>query len=222
MRRACFAPVRSSGRAGANAGFTQDVRDHRGADGSDNRALAAPPQRSRRATVSTVTAGCDKRFRDLPRRFANAANFRGFPHMPGNDRLMRVCPRRRAEHGRREPVPMSDRTRATIVAEARRWIGTPYAHQASLGMSAATASASCAASGARRIGAEPERRARRMRPQWPLAARGEPLLAAAQRHLRRSRRVAPTPATSCCSAGASAWPPRISAFWRATPCSCMR
>ena len=33
----------------------------------------------------TVTAGCDKRFATCRARFANAENFRGFPHIPGND-----------------------------------------------------------------------------------------------------------------------------------------
>jgi uncharacterized phage protein (TIGR02218 family) len=32
-----------------------------------------------------VTAGCDKQFATCRDRFANAVNFRGFPHMPGND-----------------------------------------------------------------------------------------------------------------------------------------
>lgn len=33
----------------------------------------------------TITAGCDKRFETCRAKFANAINFRGFPHMPGND-----------------------------------------------------------------------------------------------------------------------------------------
>ena len=33
----------------------------------------------------SVTAGCDKRFATCNSRFDNAANFRGFPHIPGND-----------------------------------------------------------------------------------------------------------------------------------------
>jgi len=33
----------------------------------------------------TVTAGCDKQFSTCKAKFANAANFRGFPYMPGND-----------------------------------------------------------------------------------------------------------------------------------------
>jgi uncharacterized phage protein (TIGR02218 family) len=32
-----------------------------------------------------VTAGCDKRFSTCRGKFENALNFRGFPHMPGND-----------------------------------------------------------------------------------------------------------------------------------------
>ena len=33
----------------------------------------------------TVTAGCDKHLATCGAKFANAVNFRGFPHMPGND-----------------------------------------------------------------------------------------------------------------------------------------
>ncbi|PLW76799.1 DUF2163 domain-containing protein [Cohaesibacter celericrescens] len=32
-----------------------------------------------------LTAGCDKRFASCVDKFANGVNFRGFPHMPGND-----------------------------------------------------------------------------------------------------------------------------------------
>jgi len=35
----------------------------------------------------TVTAGCDKRLATCQAKFANVVNFRGFPHMPGNDFL---------------------------------------------------------------------------------------------------------------------------------------
>jgi len=35
----------------------------------------------------TVRAGCDKRFETCRAKFANSANFRGFPHMPGNDAI---------------------------------------------------------------------------------------------------------------------------------------
>lgn len=36
----------------------------------------------------TVTPGCDKTFATCRMRFANAASFRGFPHMPGNDAVL--------------------------------------------------------------------------------------------------------------------------------------
>jgi uncharacterized phage protein (TIGR02218 family) len=36
----------------------------------------------------TVTAGCDKHLTTCTAKFANAVNFRGFPHMPGNDFLV--------------------------------------------------------------------------------------------------------------------------------------
>lgn len=35
----------------------------------------------------TITAGCDKRFDTCRSKFANTLNFRGFPHMPGNDAI---------------------------------------------------------------------------------------------------------------------------------------
>ena len=37
----------------------------------------------------TLTAGCDRRFATCRTRFANAENFRGFPHIPGNDYVLR-------------------------------------------------------------------------------------------------------------------------------------
>ena len=44
-----------------------------------------PPQPLAVSDAFTVTAGCDKRFATCRDRFANGANFRGFPHIPGND-----------------------------------------------------------------------------------------------------------------------------------------
>lgn len=41
----------------------------------------------------TVTAGCDRRFETCRSRFGNAVNFRGFPHIPGSDYVLRY-PRR--------------------------------------------------------------------------------------------------------------------------------
>lgn len=36
----------------------------------------------------TVTAGCDKQFATCKTKFTNTPNFRGFPHMPGNDAVL--------------------------------------------------------------------------------------------------------------------------------------
>ena len=41
--------------------------------------------------IFVVTAGCDKRFATCRDRFANTVNFRGFPHIPGNDFLVRYA-----------------------------------------------------------------------------------------------------------------------------------
>ncbi len=38
-----------------------------------------------------LTQGCDRRFSTCTGRFSNAANFRGEPHLPGNDLLMRYA-----------------------------------------------------------------------------------------------------------------------------------
>lgn len=38
-----------------------------------------------------LTQGCDRRFTTCVNRFANAANFRGEPHLPGNDLLLRYA-----------------------------------------------------------------------------------------------------------------------------------
>ena len=36
-----------------------------------------------------VTAGCDRRFDTCKAKFGNAVNFRGFPHIPGSDYVLR-------------------------------------------------------------------------------------------------------------------------------------
>ena len=72
--------------------------------------------------------------------------------------------------------------RDMIVAEARRWIGTPYAHQASL------KGVGCDCLGLVRgvwravVGAEPES-APPYAPDWAEALGGEPLADAARRHM---------------------------------------
>ena len=39
----------------------------------------------------TVTPGCDKQFSTCHDKFANVVNFRGFPHIPGQDAVLRYA-----------------------------------------------------------------------------------------------------------------------------------
>ena len=73
--------------AGANAGAAAvEVKHHR-RDGSKHvlTLWQAPAATIGAGDAFTVTAGCDKRHATCRDRFANVVNFRGFPHMPGND-----------------------------------------------------------------------------------------------------------------------------------------
>lgn len=79
--------------SGANRGRVQDVRHH--ANGANNAAdieLWQPFGLAIAAgDVVTLTAGCDKHFGTCRQKFNNAANFRGFPHIPGSDALSAVA-----------------------------------------------------------------------------------------------------------------------------------
>ena len=46
-----------------------------------------------------VRAGCDKRLETCRDRFANVVNFRGFPHIPGQDTVIRYPNRGDANAG---------------------------------------------------------------------------------------------------------------------------
>jgi len=48
-----------------------------------------------------LTAGCDRRFATCAGRFGNAVNFRGFPHIPGNDFVLRYPRKGDALDGRK-------------------------------------------------------------------------------------------------------------------------
>ena len=67
---------------GANTGSTQIVRDQ----GTDTLALwSPPPDPVSPGDTFSVTEGCDKTLATCRDRFANVDNFRGFPHIPGDD-----------------------------------------------------------------------------------------------------------------------------------------
>jgi uncharacterized phage protein (TIGR02218 family) len=74
---------------GANAGMTVPVMSHTRVGVLDTLALWAPPPDAMTAGQQvTLTVGCDKRFETCRDVFANAAGFRGFPHIPGNDHVI--------------------------------------------------------------------------------------------------------------------------------------
>lgn len=72
--------------SGADAGLAARVAEHR-PDGATVRLILRDPGRTPPApgAAFTVAAGCDKRFSTCKAKFLNSENFRGFPHLPGND-----------------------------------------------------------------------------------------------------------------------------------------
>jgi uncharacterized phage protein (TIGR02218 family) len=74
--------------SGANAGLSMEIRDF-----SNGRfGLFLPMPHAVEADDSyTAIAGCDKRFDTCVSRFNNAVNFRGEPHVPGNDRIFETA-----------------------------------------------------------------------------------------------------------------------------------
>ncbi|MFN4355965.1 DUF2163 domain-containing protein [Parvibaculum sp.] len=72
--------------SGANDGAVMEVKAHSAGGRIELWRAAARPLMP--GDTFEVTAGCDKQFATCRDRFANAVNFRGFPHMPGNDFVM--------------------------------------------------------------------------------------------------------------------------------------
>lgn len=71
--------------SGGNAGLSVEVKTHRSAGVVTIDLWQAMPEPIAPGDRFTVTAGCDKRFQTCHDRFNNVVNFRGFPHIPGND-----------------------------------------------------------------------------------------------------------------------------------------
>ena len=68
------------------------IKFHRGGDGAHEIELWQPwPEALANGARLTLTAGCDKQFATCRAKFSNARNFRGFPHMPGDDFVMRYA-----------------------------------------------------------------------------------------------------------------------------------
>lgn len=71
---------------GANAGLSMEIKRHENSGGAVELELwQAMAKNVLAGDQFTITAGCDKLFETCKTKFANVNNFRGFPHMPGND-----------------------------------------------------------------------------------------------------------------------------------------
>jgi uncharacterized phage protein (TIGR02218 family) len=78
--------------SGANAGRKFRIKRHRNIGIATRVDLWQPPPQALSAgDTLVIRAGCDKQFATCHERFANAENYRGFPHMPGNDFVMQVA-----------------------------------------------------------------------------------------------------------------------------------
>lgn len=72
--------------SGANDKLAVEVKTHRvDAGGVLIQLWQAMPEPIAPGDTFIVTAGCDKAFTTCRAKFGNAINFRGFPHIPGND-----------------------------------------------------------------------------------------------------------------------------------------
>jgi uncharacterized phage protein (TIGR02218 family) len=84
-----FSGGRLSWTSGANDGRAMEVKRHALADGIVTMELwQSMSEAVETGDAFTVTAGCDKQFGTCKAKFANQANFRGFPYMPGNDAVL--------------------------------------------------------------------------------------------------------------------------------------
>jgi len=85
---------------GANTGRNAEVLGH-AISGADViiTLLEAPVRPIETGNTFNIFAGCDKRFETCQARFANAVNFRGFPHIPGQDTIIRYAAKGDANAG---------------------------------------------------------------------------------------------------------------------------
>ena len=87
--------------SGANAGRVAEVGVHDALGGVVTLTLLEPPVRPvAEGDAFVARAGCDKRIGTCGSKFGNVANFRGFPHIPGTDAVIRYATRDGAHEGR--------------------------------------------------------------------------------------------------------------------------
>ena len=72
--------------SGVNCGVATTIID---VEGNEVRIRDLPRVAVEPGCVVELREGCDKRFGTCVSRFGNASNFRGEPHLPGNDLLTR-------------------------------------------------------------------------------------------------------------------------------------
>lgn len=71
--------------SGALQGRTGAVIDHRASTEGIELVLTPQDAMAGPGDAFTIVAGCDRSFATCKAKFANPLNFRGFPHLPGND-----------------------------------------------------------------------------------------------------------------------------------------
>jgi uncharacterized phage protein (TIGR02218 family) len=87
-----FSGGKLSWTSGANQGRAMEVKRHAVSAGAVTIELwQAMSENVEPGDTFTVTTGCDKQFATCKAKFANQANFRGYPYMPGNDAVL-SCP----------------------------------------------------------------------------------------------------------------------------------
>ncbi|MBI3433526.1 MAG: DUF2163 domain-containing protein [Proteobacteria bacterium] len=77
--------------SGANQGLAVEVKSHTGGAQATLTLWQASAEPIAPGDAFTVSAGCDKRFDTCRAKFNNVVNFRGFPHIPGNDFVVRYA-----------------------------------------------------------------------------------------------------------------------------------
>jgi uncharacterized phage protein (TIGR02218 family) len=86
--------------SGANAGRAMEVKRHGVSSLGVSIELWQPMSEAIAVSDAfSITAGCDKQFKTCKAKFNNAANFRGFPYMPGNDAIVSVASQSQALDG---------------------------------------------------------------------------------------------------------------------------
>lgn len=87
--------------SGANAGRRAEVMRHElGPSTATITLLEVPVRPLAPGDTFVIRAGCDKQIATCASKFANVANFRGFPHIPGQDAVIRYATRDGGHDGR--------------------------------------------------------------------------------------------------------------------------